>query len=91
MPDRSRKRPTDPNELAKQLVEEATGSAPRHDPNEAKDPAAVALGRKGGLKGGKARAAKMTPEERAEAARRAAQARWATQREESAPEDDASP
>lgn len=76
MPDRSRKRPRDPNELAKQLVDEATGDQPKYDPDEGKDPAAVALGRKGGLKGGKARAAKMTPEERSEAARRAAQKRW---------------
>jgi hypothetical protein len=76
MPDRSRKRPTDPNELAKQLVDEATGAAPKHDPDAGKDPAAVALGRKGGLKGGKARAEKMTPEERSQAARRAARARW---------------
>jgi hypothetical protein len=49
-----------------------------------KDPIAVELGRRGGLKGGKARAAKMTPEERAESARKAAQARWAGKREESA-------
>ena len=76
MPDRSRKRPRDVNALAKQLVDEATGEAPKFDPDEGKDPAAVALGRKGGLKGGKARAAKMTPEERSEAARRAARARW---------------
>jgi hypothetical protein len=76
MPERSRKRPTDPNALAKQLVDEATGEAPSVDPDEGKDPAAVALGRKGGLKGGKARAAKMTPAERAESARKAAQARW---------------
>lgn len=41
-----------------------------------KDPAAVALGRLGGLKGGHARAAKMTPEERSEIARRAAVTRW---------------
>lgn len=41
-----------------------------------KDPAAVALGRKGGLKGGHARAANMTPEERSESARKAVQARW---------------
>jgi hypothetical protein len=78
MPDRSRKRPRDVNELAKQLVDEATGEVPAFDPDEGKDPAAVALGRKGGLKGGKARAAKMTPEERAESARKAAAARWAT-------------
>ena len=76
MPDRSRKRPTDPNELAKQIVDEATGDAPPFDPDEGKDPAAVALGRKGGLKGGKARAANMTPKQRSEAARKAAAARW---------------
>ncbi len=76
MPDRSRKRPTDVNERAKQIVAEATGEAPKYDPDEGKDPAAVALGRKGGLKGGKARAAKLTPEQRSEAARKAAHARW---------------
>jgi hypothetical protein len=76
MPERSRKRATDPNELARQITDEATGEAPKYDPNEGKDPAAMALGRKGGLKGGKARAAKMTPEERSESARRAAAARW---------------
>lgn len=76
MPDRSRKRPTDPNELASQLVAEAVGDVPPFDPDEGKDPAAVALGRKGGLKGGKARAASMTPEQRREAAKKAAAARW---------------
>ncbi len=76
MPDRSRKRPTDPNELARQIVDEATGETPPFDPDEGKDPAAVALGRKGGLKGGKARAAKLTPEQRSFAARKAAAARW---------------
>ena len=80
MPERSRKRPTDPNELAKQLVDEATGESPSVDPDEGKDPAAVALGRKGGLKGGKARAAKLTPEQRSESARKAAAARWGTDR-----------
>lgn len=76
MPDRSRKRSRDVNELASQIVDEATGAALPYDPDAGKDPAAVALGRKGGLKGGKARAAKMTPEQRSEAARKAAQARW---------------
>lgn len=76
MPERSRKRPRDPNQLAKLIVDEATGEAPKLDPNAGKDPAAVALGRRGGLKGGKARAAKMTSEQRSEAARKAAQARW---------------
>lgn len=42
-----------------------------------KDPAAVALGRKGGKKGGLARAASMTPTQRSESARKAVQARWA--------------
>ena len=41
-----------------------------------KNPYAVALGRKGGLKGGPARAANMTPEERSESARKAVLARW---------------
>ena len=75
MPDRSRKRPTDVNQLAKRLVEEAVGDAEKVSPRK-KDPAAVALGRRGGLRGGKARAEKMTPEERSESARRVAQARW---------------
>jgi hypothetical protein len=77
MPERSRKRPTDPNELARQLVDEATGESEKFDPDAGKDPAAVALGRRGGLKGGKARAASMTPEQRREAAKKAAAARWA--------------
>lgn len=76
MPERSRKRPRDPNQLAKLIVDIATGEVEEPDPDEGKDPAAVALGRKGGLKGGKARAEKMTAEERSESARRAARARW---------------
>lgn len=76
MPDRSRKRPRDPNQLGKLIVDLATGEADEPDPDEGKDPAAVSLGRKGGLKGGKARAEKMTPEERSAAAKRAAEARW---------------
>jgi hypothetical protein len=80
MPDRSRNRPRDINELAAQVVHEATSDEPPADPDDVKDPAAVALGRKGGLKGGKARAAKMTPEERTAAARKAAEARWRTVR-----------
>jgi hypothetical protein len=79
MPDRSSKRPSDVNELAKQLTDEVAGEAPPFDPDAGKDPAAVALGRKGGLKGGKARAASMTSEERSAAARRAAEARWKKQ------------
>ena len=80
MPDRSRKRPSDANELGRLIVDLATGQATESNPDEGKDPAAVALGRKGGLKGGKARAAKLTPEERSEAARKAAEARWKANR-----------
>lgn len=76
MPERSGKRPVDVNELAFQVVGEATGEIEPVDPDAGKDPAAVALGRKGGLKGGKARAERMTPEQRSEAARKAANARW---------------
>ena len=77
MPDRSRKRPRDLNSLAKSIVDDATSDEPRNKPeDDGKDPAAVALGRKGGLKGGKARAAKLTPEERSDSARKAATARW---------------
>jgi hypothetical protein len=61
-------------------VDIATGEAEELDPDAGKDPAAVELGRKGGLKGGKARAAKMTSEERSEAARRAAAARWSAKK-----------
>jgi hypothetical protein len=76
MPDRSRKRPRDPNQLGKLIVDLATGEAEEPDPSEGKNPAAVELGRKGGLKGGKSRAARMTVEQRSEAAREAAHARW---------------
>jgi hypothetical protein len=76
MPDRSRKRPRDSNQLAKLITDIATGEVEEPIVDSGKDPAAVALGRRGGLKGGRARAAKMSPEERSDAARRAAQARW---------------
>lgn len=48
--------------------------------NKRKNPYAVALGKRGAKKGGLARAAAMTPEERSESARRAVQARWAKAR-----------
>src|SRR6266404_1799046 len=69
------KRPRDPNQLAKSIIDIATGQKPDRDPTpeeQGKDPAAVSLGRKGGLKGGKARAAKLTPSQRSQAARKAA-------------------
>lgn len=82
MPKRSGKprarRPTDLNELAVSVVAQATGQKEREprEPEQEKDPAAVALGRKGGLKGGKARAKKLSARRRKEIARRAARARW---------------
>ncbi len=66
----------DINVLAAHIVEQATDE-PLPKPEDAnKNPAAVALGRLGGLKGGKARASSLTPEQRKEIAKRAAQARW---------------
>jgi hypothetical protein len=76
MPNRSSKRPRDVNSLAKFIVDVATGQVEIAKTDEGKDPAAVALGRKGGLKGGKARAESMSAKRRAEIARKAAAARW---------------
>jgi hypothetical protein len=76
MPDRSRKRPRDLNELAASLVAEATADEKPQPADDGKDPAAVSLGRRGGLKGGKARAAKLTAEQRSEIAKKAAAKRW---------------
>jgi hypothetical protein len=77
MQKRSRKLPRDMNQLGKAIVDIATGNAPPAvDPDAGKDPLAVELGRRGGLKGGKARAAKMTKKQRSEAAKKAVQARW---------------
>lgn len=68
----------DLNVLAAHIVEQATGEpTPKNVAEEStKNPAAVALGRLGGLKGGKARASKLTPEQRKEIAKKAAQVRW---------------
>lgn len=74
------KRPRDANQLAKFIVDLSTGDAQEKIPptpeERGKDPAAVALGRKGGLKGGKARAEKLSAEQRSEIAKKAAQSRW---------------
>jgi hypothetical protein len=72
MPKRSSKKSKDVNVIAANIVSEAIDEA-----QIVKNPAAVALGRLGGLKGGKARANKLTPEQRSEIARKAAKARWA--------------
>lgn len=71
------KRPRDANQLAAAIVAEATSEDREEEKAEPeKNPAAVALGRLGGLKGGKARAAKLSPRQRQEIARKAALARW---------------
>jgi len=71
------KRPTDLNQRAKSIIDIATGEAQDNDPDLLKNPAAVALGRLGGLKGGKARAEKLSSERRKEIAQNAISQRWA--------------
>ena len=73
MPKRSSKKgdPKDPNELAAFIVETAT-----EEEATEKNPAAVALGRLGGKKGGLVRAAKLTAAKRSEIAKKAALTRW---------------
>lgn len=73
MPKRSSK--LDLNQLAASIVGAATKEPAKESPPE-KNPAAVALGRLGGLKGGKARAEKLSAKKRKEIAKKAAAARW---------------
>ena len=76
-----KKRPSDINIIASQIVAEATQQEipkePIQTPTKEKNPAAVELGRLGGLKGGPARAKKLSSKKRKEIAREAAKARWA--------------
>lgn len=73
-----------PNLLAARIVRAATNPEPRPEAEpskpaeKVKDPLAVELGRRGGLKGGRARAAKLSPKRRRQIAKRAARARWAS-------------
>jgi hypothetical protein len=86
MPERSKtpSRPRDPNQLAYEIMLESTGQAPKYEPGQeklkpvdpSKNPHAVALGRLGGLKGGEARAAALSPRKRSQIAAKAAKARW---------------
>ena len=70
-------KPTDLNKRAAAIVSQSVDPDDEgDDPYEGKNPHAVELGRLGGSKGGKARAAKLTPEERSAIARKAAKARW---------------
>lgn len=68
--------PRDVNVLAKHIVDMSTGEMPSKDEDDGKNPHAKALGRLGGLKGGPARAKKLSPERRKEIAKKAVEARW---------------
>jgi hypothetical protein len=70
------KRSRDINEMAFSIIAEATSNKPTEPETPTKNPAAVALGRLGGLKGGKARAKKLSAKKRKEIAQKAAHARW---------------
>ena len=74
--EKKKKRLTDINLIASRIVAEVTTK-----PKPEKNPAAVALGRLGGLKGGKARAEKLSAKKRKEIARKAALSRWAAKSE----------
>ncbi|MEX0999299.1 MAG: hypothetical protein WD000_04995 [Thermodesulfobacteriota bacterium] len=79
MPNRSRKNDNDINLIAKRIVSETTEESTDKETSAKKpekNPAAVALGRLGGLKGGKARAKKLSAKKRKEIAKKAAEARW---------------
>lgn len=80
MPNRSSKRQKDTQQLARAVLDAIAPDAAENPATQpacdGKNPAAVALGRLGGLKGGKARAAKLSKSRRAAIAKQAAQARW---------------
>lgn len=75
MKNKKEKKRKDINELAFDIVQKAINENTEDNPSD-KNPAAVALGRLGGLKGGPARAKKLTKEKRKEIAQKAAKARW---------------
>jgi hypothetical protein len=70
------KRPRDTNQLAKFIVDVTTGQVPAPDPFAGKNQSAVNFGSQGGKKGGKARAAKLSPAQRKAIAKKAAATRW---------------
>ncbi|HEY3277958.1 MAG TPA: hypothetical protein VGJ94_15175 [Syntrophorhabdaceae bacterium] len=81
----SKKLPKDPNKLAFEVVRMATEEEKPPEPEQPTEPVKerspisaylAEIGRKGGLKGGKARAEKLTPEKRKEIAKKAAEKRW---------------
>jgi hypothetical protein len=79
MTDTRKKRPRDPAQLAKLMIDIASGEVEDREPTpeeQGKSATAVARGKAGGLQGGKARSMKLSPEQRADIARLAAQTRW---------------
>jgi len=70
----AKKRPRDGNQLAWQIVQEATGEAPK--PKDTRNPFAVGLSKLGASKGGHARAAALSPAKRKAIAKKAIAARW---------------
>lgn len=78
MPKRSsiHRAPQDESQLAKSIVDELTTDIDEQEAKPEKNPAAVALGRLGGLKGGRARAEKLSPKKLKQIAQKAAEARW---------------
>lgn len=75
------RRPRDPNELAFQIVREATGEVqPEPEPVDTRNPAAVALAKLGASKGGHARAAALSASRRSAIAKKAITARWGKKR-----------
>lgn len=71
------KRPRDTNQLAKFIVDLGTGEVEEQNPDKGKNPKTVERARKGGLKGGKARAEKLSATKRKTIAKKAAEKRWA--------------
>jgi hypothetical protein len=76
MPKRSRTGKPDVNQMAANMIDAISGELPTEQSDPNKNPNAVALGRLGGLKGGHARAAKLSPKRRRTIAKKAAAARW---------------
>jgi hypothetical protein len=76
MPNRSRTGKPDVNQMTANLIDAISGELPEEEPDRTKNPAAVELGRLGGLKGGVARAQKLPASKRKAIAHKAAQVRW---------------
>jgi hypothetical protein len=76
MPKRSRTGKPDVNQMASNLIDAISGDLPAEQPESGKNPAAVALGRLGGLKGGLARAKKLSASRRRAIAKQGAKSRW---------------